>query len=347
MAKVDPPRPPPAPALARFGRAAVVLSLVALSCHGGADPAFTQLAEARGLADELRVQLAKASDASDRAVMADTDEESIAFARDAEKATRAIETDTAALATRLQSLGYATDVRALQDFTGHFAEYRNLDRNVLELAVQNTNLKAQRLSFGPVREAADAVRDALQAAALSAPANDRCRVYALVARAELAVREIQILQAPHIAEPDESAMAKIEKEMAERQATARDTLKTLASGASAAAARQLEAAGAALGRFDKLSAELVALSRRNSNVRSLALALRRAPALVSACDGSLAALQDSLAKEGFTGTRLTTPPSFNMQPPGPAHVVFCNGRSCITLDFYRQLPSQKQGTHIA
>jgi hypothetical protein len=68
-------------------------------------------------------------------------------------------------------------------------------------------------------------------------------------------------------------------------------------------ARQLNAASAALGRFDKLSAELVALSRRNSNVRSLELALRRAPALVVACDGSLAALQEALAKEGFSGTR--------------------------------------------
>ena len=55
--------------------------------------------------------------------------------------------------------------------------------------------------------------------------------------------------------------------------------------------------------FDKLSAELVALSRRNSNVRSLALALRRAPELVAACDGSLAILQEALAKEGFSGTR--------------------------------------------
>ena len=68
-------------------------------------------------------------------------------------------------------------------------------------------------------------------------------------------------------------------------------------------ARQLDAAGTALARFDKLSAELVRLSRRNSNVRSLALALRHAPQLVAACDGSLALLQEALAKDGFSGTR--------------------------------------------
>jgi hypothetical protein len=282
---------------------ALSLSLAAAGCRNAPDPAFTQLAEARRLADDLRIQLAKASDASDRAVMADTDEESVAFAREADQAAGAIESKSAALSARLQSLGYATEQHALQDFTDHFAAYRKLDHDVLDLAVQNTNLKAQRLSFGPVRETADGFRDDLQAAAQLAPAKDRCRVDGLVARAELEVREIQILQAPHIAEPDEAAMTKIEKQMTGRLAAAREALKNLGAGASAAMAKQLDAASAALDRFDKLSAELVALSRRNSNVRSLALALRRAPELVAACDGSLAILQEALAKEGFSGTR--------------------------------------------
>jgi hypothetical protein len=279
------------------------VALVAVGCHGGGAPAFTQLAEARRLTDELRVELAKTSNASDRAVMADTDEDSIAFARDAEKATGAVALSAATLAARLQSLGYPAETHTLEEFSGHFAEYRKVDREVLDLAVQNTNLKAQRLSFGPVREAADQFHDALAAAAAAAPAKDRCRVDGLVSRAEMAVREIQILQAPHIAEPEEAAMAKLEKEMTERQATARDAVKLLGWGASAAMTSQLDAAKAALDRFDKLSAELVALSRRNSNVRSLALALRRTPELVAACDMSLAQLQDALAKEGFSGTR--------------------------------------------
>lgn len=284
-------------------RGALALSLATVACHGGAAPAFTQLAEARRLADDLRVALAKTSNASDRAVMADTDQESVAFARDAEKSAGAVTLDAAALAAHLQNLGYAAETRALDDFNGHFTEYRQVDREVLDLAVQNTNLKAQRLSFGPVREAADRFHDALAGAAAAAAPKNRCRVEGLVARAEMAVREIQILQAPHIAEPDDATMAKIEKEMAERQATARDALQLLGWGASPAIVRQLDAARAALDRFDKLSAELVGLSRRNSNVRSLALALRRTPALVAACDGSLAQLQEGLAREGFRGTR--------------------------------------------
>jgi len=281
----------------------LVAAALLLGCQGGSAPAFTQLVEARRLADDLRIELAQASNASDRAVMADTDRESIAFARDAEKATGAVALSAATLGARLQSLGYPAETRALEEFSGHFAEYRQVDREVLDLAVQNTNLKAQRLSFGPVREAADQFHDALGAAAAATAPKDRCRVDGLVARAEMAVREIQILQAPHIAEPEEATMAKIEKEMAERQATARDALKLLGWGAGPAIVKQLDVARGALDRFDGLSAQLVGLSRRNSNVRSLALALRRTPALVAACDGSLAQLQDGLSKEGFSGTR--------------------------------------------
>lgn len=279
------------------------LGLAPAGCRNASGPAFTQLAEARRLTDDLRVQLAKTSDASDRAVMADTDEQSAAFAGEAEQAAAAIDSRSAELSARLQSLGYAPERQALQDFTGQFAAYRKLDHDVLTLAVENTNLKAQRLSFGAVRQTADGFQDDLRSAAQLAPAKDRCRVDALVARAELAVREIQILQAPHIAEPDEATMTKIEKEMADRLGAARAALETLGAGATPAMARQLEAANVALGHFDKLSAELVTLSRRNSNVRSLALALRRAPQLVAACDGSLALLQEALAKQGFSGTR--------------------------------------------
>ena len=91
----------------------------------------------------------------------------------------------------------------LEEFGRRFAEYRALDRSILELAVENTNLKAQRLSFGPAQEAADAFREALEAVAPSQPAKGQWRVKALVATAVAAVREIQVLQAPHIAEADE------------------------------------------------------------------------------------------------------------------------------------------------
>jgi hypothetical protein len=116
----------------------------------------------------------------------------------------------------------------------------------------------------------------------------------------VAVREIQIEQAPHIAEADEAAMSRMEKDMAARETTAREALAALGRGAKPGA---LDAAQGELDEFEKLSSELVRLSRRNTNVRSLSLALRQLPLLTAASDAGLTAVEQALAKRGFSGTR--------------------------------------------
>jgi hypothetical protein len=58
-----------------------------------------------------------------------------------------------------------------------------------------------------------------------------------------------------------------------------------------------------LDRFIGVNTQIVALSRRNSNVRSLAMSLGEKRMLTAACEDSLRALRDALAKRGFTATR--------------------------------------------
>ena len=275
-----------------------------LGCHGGTT-ILTELTEAGRLSADLRIQFNRASDASNRAVMADTDAASIGFAREAQHDKSLVRKEAAELAPHLRNLGKEAEIASLDGFGKHFAEYERLDTSILELAVENTNLKAQRLSFGPAREAADAFRDSLDALAAGASTSrERCEEGALVAKAVRAVREIQVLQAPHIAEADDAVMTKLESEMAALRATARDALKALQRQPDASRSRPLVAeAVAALDRFDALSADIVRLSRRNSNVRSLELSLTQKPAVTAACDASLRALQEALAKEVFTATR--------------------------------------------
>jgi hypothetical protein len=270
-------------------------------CRGAPGAAFVELVEARRLAADLHVQFGKSSDASNRAVMADTDEASLACAHEAEQATQTVQRDIAALAPLLHNLGYSTEVRFLEEFTKRFAEYETLDRSVLELAVENTNLKAQRLSFGPAREAADSFRAALET--IGPQSKDPCRVESLVAKAVLAVRDIQVLQAPHIAESDDAAMTRMETQMGELEVAASDSVNRISGLVEPNAQLQLAAASASLDRFKEVSRQIVALSRRNSNVRSLALSLREKPALTAACDDSLRLLEEALTKEGFTAAR--------------------------------------------
>jgi hypothetical protein len=277
--------------------AGIVGVLLAAGCGRGSGNFLTDLVEARRLAADLRVQFSKATDASNRAVMADTDEGSSGFARDATATKALIQRDIAALEPVLRRRSYEEETRALEQFRSQFSEYDKVDRDVLALAVENTNLKAQRLSFGPAREAADAFRTSLESLLPKAAAKDRCRVEALVVKAVLAVRDIQALQAPHIAEADDARMTHMEEEMARQEAAAKAALNELKGLVEAGDSSALVAASAALDRFSGIGAELVKLSRRNTNVRSLELALRVKPPLTQACDESLRALQDALAKE--------------------------------------------------
>ena len=168
----------------------VVMCAAVAAGWGCASPkaALTKLIEARQLASELHVQFTKGSDAANRAVMADTDEASAAAADEARRATQTVEQTIETLRGTLQSLGYASDVQLVDGFEKRFAEYRQLDDEILPLAVENTNLKAQRLSFGPGREAAEAFGHALDKAVKSGRMSE-----AIAARARIAVLEIQVL----------------------------------------------------------------------------------------------------------------------------------------------------------
>jgi hypothetical protein len=262
-----------------------------------------QLVEARRLAADLSVQFTKAVDAANRAVMADTDETSVAFAGEATTAGDAVHKEAGALAPILKDLGYADEARLLDEFNRRFDEYRSLDRNILDLAIENTNLKAQRLAFGPSQAAADAMSNALDTVIPAGQGPESWRVRSDVATAVAAVRDIQVMQAPHIAEADDAAMTRIEKRMMDSERAARAALETLSSLVAPDRGPQIAAATVALNQFMKLNADIVGLSRRNTNVRSLAMSLGQKRTLTAACEDSLRALQEALATRGFAGTR--------------------------------------------
>ena len=263
---------------------------------GDVNAELRQLSEARRLSADLFIEFSRAADAANRAVMADTDELSISDAHEAEVAKQAVQRDMDALAPMLQALRFSDETRLLQAFAARFAEYKALDRRILDLAVENTNLKAQRLSFGPAQAAADGFRDSLEAVV---PAKDPWRIKALVATAVSAVREIQALQAPHIAEPEDASMARLEARMASAATMARKAIDTLPSLIEPASRPRLATAATTLDQFMDLNARIVALSRRNTNVRSLALSLDQKRKLTGPCEEALRALQAALGTHGY------------------------------------------------
>jgi hypothetical protein len=279
----------------------VLLALLQWACN--AQAVLTQQVEARRLASELQVRFTTAADASNRAVMSDSDEAAAAAVQEAEQATQAVLRNVEQLAAILKSMGYSEELGLVETFKSRFAEYQKLDAEILLLAVENTNLKAQRLSLGPGREAATAFRTALDAAARTARPADAARVEALAAKAAAAVLEVQVLQAPHIAEAEDAAMTRMENEMAALEAAARTDLERLKALLPSQAGPQLTMAVEALDRFRAINVDIIKLSRRNSDVRSLALTFGRKRTVIAQCDDQLRALRETLSKHMMNATR--------------------------------------------
>jgi hypothetical protein len=154
------------------------------------------------------------------------------------------------------------------------------------------------LSFGAAQAAADAVAQNLDAVTPVSP-GEAWHMKAIAALVVGAVREIQVLQAPHIAAPEDASMSGIEARMKASETTARSALAALSPLVDPRSRARVAAASDALNQFIDVNARIVGFSRRNSNVRSLALALNQKPARVGPCEESLRALDDALSHHGL------------------------------------------------
>jgi hypothetical protein len=280
----------------------LVTAVATLSCSSNPTLVLTDQVEARRLGSDIRVQFTMAADAANRAVMADTDETSKAAAEEAVKSREQVERDVNALDPLLKRLGYTSDLQSLDEFKKQFAEYKKLSDETLSLAVENTNLKAQRLSFTTAQAAVDDFRKALDTLPPMARPADRPRVQALAAQAAADALTIQVIQARHIAESDDQAMTKMEDQMALADRDARRALADLQPLVPKNAAA-LTDANTALNQLKSVNDQIVQLSRRNTNVRSLALALGQLHALRAKCEAALQALSDSLSRHEFKATK--------------------------------------------
>ena len=172
--------------------------------------------------------------------MADTDEGAAAAAREAKRARGNVALAMQSLQPILQSFGDAGGLRYLQEFRERFNEYQRLDDEILSLAAENTNLKAQRLSFGPGRESP--MRSESHSTRV-VRSNASARIERLAALVRIGVLDIQVLQAPHIMESEDKEMTRIEKQMSASEQAARKALEELGADAPVNARAHVAAVG--------------------------------------------------------------------------------------------------------
>ncbi len=281
-------------ALAAFMIALSGLALWYLGRGEHLESAFVRDSQKAQLVSRMRADLYAAAEAEKSAVLAETDAASQDNARRAQAAAEQV----AAALKEFKALpvGNPEEVERLRRFEDALAEYRKVDEEVLALAVQNTNLKAFALSFGPASEALAKMEQALKPVLEAGGKGGKSTEAALSAsRALSEALRIQALHAPHITEKSDARMDELEQRMAEADKEIRAGLGGLGpSGGKALTAYE---------EFQKITVEVVRLSRLNTNVRSLDLSLGRKVKVLAVCDEALLGLKANLGGLGVKATR--------------------------------------------
>lgn len=289
--------------MASGAAAFLVLALVLLHFHEADDAAGQIVSKTRRieLVDRMRLALASASEPEKSAVLAITDEDSQTFADEARAASTKVEEARQELGAELQRDGKGRERELLGQFSQAFADFRRIDDDVLSLAVKNTNLKAYALAYGPAAEALKAMTDALGRLATASVDPSSATVPLLALGAEIAALRVQTMLPPHIAEESDEKMDQMEAAMAKEEEEARKDLDELLARPELRANAELQTATSSWARFGALKVQILALSRENTNVRSITMSLDRKRKVMLACQEDLAALRQAVDEEPIRG----------------------------------------------
>ncbi len=269
---------------------ALALALVAAVAGCRSEPALLRRGHEKDLIEAIQQTLLTSVEAEKSAVLATSDEESVQMARES----RDLEVKIDRLRGELRALilqdGRPVEVERLDAFDASWKELTTVDERLLALAVANTNLKAARLLAQEGFATVD--RFAVALAEMQSASTDPETIRALGGASVAAWRE-QALLSIHIPAADETEMTRLEQQMAVLGA---DVDRTLANARAAGAGPgdALVIASSAWTDYRRISAEVVRLSRENSNVRSFDVSVHEKRKVTKECLGALAALGEAV-----------------------------------------------------
>src|SRR5262249_12577055 len=153
---------------------------------------------------------------------------------------------------------------ALDSFDAAWAELERIDERLLTLAVANTNLKASRLLTREGAAALDRFVDGLTAMQRTVMDPEMIRT---LSRANVAALRSQSLLFVHMPSADDAEMTRLEQRMHDLSAEV-DACLSAARASGQTDPDQLASTSNAWSEYQRLAAEVVRLSRQNSNVIS-------------------------------------------------------------------------------
>jgi hypothetical protein len=256
------------------------------------------------LLSSMRINFLEAIESEKNAVMAITDEESEAFAAKARQAADSVEKNRKEMESIIHKDRFQPETELLNEFNICWSQYRKLDETILNLAVQNTNLKAQKISSTQCAQEMTRFEESLNRIIQRNKKDNLCSNAVMFAYEALNPSlNIYALHKPHIEEADDQAMDKIEQRIKSYDESVKKALDALGSIADLNDRADLKQAEKAYLEFMDSTREVLRLSRLNTNIKSAGLSLGKKRLISSECQEILSALNESVQAEKFKATR--------------------------------------------
>lgn len=249
------------------------------------------------LINAIRHAILESVEAEKSAVLATTDEESRSLAKETERFAADVNRLRGELRALIAADAQPQEMKALDTFDTAWAEFESVDQRLLALAVANTNLKAAQISAREGAGAVDRLVDTL--AEMQRTATDPATIRAL-SQASVAALRLHALVLVHIPTADETAMTRLEEQM---RTLGNDVDRSLAAVRESGhlSPDQLAAAAQAWSDYRKVAADVLRLSRQNTNVISFDVSVHEKRHVTKDCLDALAALSSTV--EGAQATR--------------------------------------------
>jgi hypothetical protein len=256
------------------------------------------------IASRMRINLLKSTDLTKGAVMAITDEESQVFANQSRESADAVERDSQELKGLIDAAKTDKEMKLLREFSDNWNHLRVIDRELLSLAVENTNIKAANLSYTAAAQAiANLERLLLELMDIPTSDGERAQMAKLAYQAVTAAYMIYSLEAPHINEAQDRKMDELERLMGTNEKKVRDALRNISRLTNQHGGIILKDASSAFSKFMEVHKEVLRLSRMNTNIKSLELSLGRKRKVAAQCEEILNSLQETVQSRSFKATR--------------------------------------------
>lgn len=264
------------------------------------DTGYANVVEKKRILAQMRIHLLKSVEMEKNAVMALTNDQSLDFADQSRTASAAVEQSLTTLRALIDAVPLQDEKKLVEEFTNCWTELGKLDQVILDIAVQNTNLRAAHLSKEKGSASLQHFEQALEmiAPSLAGTANDS-RGIRLVCQALTAALKMYALHSPHIAEANDAVMSQIELQMKTEENKTSQSLDELAGMMNQEHREPVVQAKIAFADFLAVTAKVIELSRQNSNIKSLELSLGKKRTISAQCDEILGSFQEVVQSRNF------------------------------------------------